>query len=255
MLLGEPPRTEYDLRFNLFGIPVRVHPFFWLVALLLGPWEPLPGQSVVMLMAMWIIALFVSILFHEMGHATAMRAYGFRPSITLYGLGGLASYGEAQAYGSKGPAALGQILISFAGPAAGFLLAGVVTGAIVLSGSGIRVWLGFPYGISVAPAEIIGSVRLTWFIAQLLFINILWGLVNLLPVYPLDGGQISREVFLKINPREGIRLSLGLSILTAGALAVIALTQRRDFFVALLFGYLAYSSYVTLQAYSGRRPL
>ena len=30
---------------------------------------------------------------------------------------------------------------------------------------------------------------------DLLFVNIFWGLVNLLPVFPLDGGQISRELF------------------------------------------------------------
>ncbi len=253
MPLGEPPRTQYDLQFQFFGIPVRIHPFFWLVALLLGPWEPIHGESVVVLMAMWILALFVSILLHEMGHATAMRVFGYRPWITLYGLGGLASYGEPGTYGGRGHTGRAQILISLAGPGAGFLFAAVITGAIVLSGHGVRVLVGFPFGISIEPAEIIGSLRLTWLILQLLFINVLWGLVNLLPVYPLDGGQVAREVFLKISPRNGIRLSLVLSIVTAAALAVMALTQGENFYVALMFGYLAYSSYVTLQAYGNQR--
>ena len=36
MLLSEPPGSPYDLKFNLLGIPVRVHPLFWGIALLLG---------------------------------------------------------------------------------------------------------------------------------------------------------------------------------------------------------------------------
>ena len=36
MLLNEPPRTRGDIHFVLFGFPVRIHPLFWLVALLLG---------------------------------------------------------------------------------------------------------------------------------------------------------------------------------------------------------------------------
>ena len=41
---------------------------------------------------MWVVAVFVGVLFHEFGHASAMRAYGFYPWITLYGMGGMASY-------------------------------------------------------------------------------------------------------------------------------------------------------------------
>ena len=36
MFLGEPPATQADLHFRLFGFPVRVHPYFWVVTLLMG---------------------------------------------------------------------------------------------------------------------------------------------------------------------------------------------------------------------------
>ena len=36
MLLGSPEVTPYDLRFRLFRIPIRVHPLFWLIMLILG---------------------------------------------------------------------------------------------------------------------------------------------------------------------------------------------------------------------------
>ena len=78
-----------------------------------------------------------------------------------------------------------------------------------------------------------------------------WALLNLLPVYPLDGGQIAREVFTISNPNTGIRNSLILSIVAGAAVAIFAL-RRGDTFLAIMFGMLAFSSYQTLQAYSGR---
>jgi Zn-dependent protease len=76
--------------------------------------------------------------------------------------------------------------------------------------------------------------------------------MNLLPVYPLDGGQVSRETFLLSSSQDGIRQSLILSIVTGAAVAVWALTQEKDTYLAIMFGMLAYSSFMTLQAYSGR---
>ena len=71
-------------------------------------------------MLTWIVAVFLSILIHELGHALVMRAYGFRPWITLYGLGGQASYDLPLCVHVEGIGALAQVLISAAGPAAGF---------------------------------------------------------------------------------------------------------------------------------------
>jgi len=249
VLLGEPPLSRYDLSFSFFGIPVRVHPLFWLVAVLLGS----RNADVRGLLA-WIVALFVGILFHELGHALVMRAYGFRPSITLYAMGGIASRNQAQAYGSRGLRPLDNILISVAGPAAGFLLAAAVVAVVLATGHKLEYELGAPFGIMVSPprGEVIGSQMLTLFVFELLFISIAWGIVNLLPVYPLDGGQIAREVLLVVNPRDGIRQSLMLSVVTGTLLAVVGLVQLGSIFMAMLFGYLAYTSFATLQVYSGR---
>ena len=89
MLLGEPAPTQADLHFRLFGFPVRVHPFFWVVSLLLGMGgRDRPIRSNVLI---WVAVVFVSILVHELGHAFMQRYYGGHPWITLYGFGGLAS--------------------------------------------------------------------------------------------------------------------------------------------------------------------
>jgi len=245
VLIGEPAPTQADLHFTLFGIPVRVHPFFWLVALLLGWRVPDAGALVT-----WIVAVFVGVLVHELGHAAVMRRFGFQPWITLYGLGGLASYNPR--YGSRGPDTWGQVLISAAGPVAGFLAAGAIVGLLMLAGIPVEYDVGAPTGFEVFPTAIIANITLTRLVTYLLFVTIVYGILNLMPIYPLDGGHIARELFLYFSPRSGIRNSLTLSMIVAGGLAVMGLING-DYFVALLFGYLAFMSFQTLQAYTDRR--
>jgi len=250
VLLGEPERTGADLNFSLGPIPVRIHPFFWLIGILFGLGNA-QGPDALKLMLIWLIAFFVSILFHELGHAVLMLLYGFRPRITLYGLGGLTSRGEFGGYGSRRISAGGEILISAAGPAAGFLLAGMVTG--VAGAAGHDVYFQISGGLPrVGWDGVVGSFYLNVFLRLVVLVNIYWGLLNLMPVYPLDGGQIAREILVATSPREGIRQSLILSIAAAVVLALLGLVQWHRLFLALLFGYLAWVNYSTLQRYSGR---
>jgi membrane-associated protease RseP (regulator of RpoE activity) len=86
---------------------------------------------------------------------------------------------------------------------------------------------------------------------DLLQVNILWGLVNLLPIYPLDGGRIARELFTLRDARGGIVQSLQLSAGAAVLVAVYAVLKQ-DIFLAVMFGFLAYGSFQTLQMYRGR---
>ncbi|MBL9123796.1 MAG: M50 family metallopeptidase, partial [Planctomycetaceae bacterium] len=119
MLFVEPPRTQFDLNFSVLGIPVRVHPLFWLVCLLLG------GDRDVSSALRWVGVVFVSILVHELGHALVARSYGANPWITLYSFGGLASYRGARTDTKS------SIAIILAGPMAGFLFAAFLVVAII----------------------------------------------------------------------------------------------------------------------------
>lgn len=254
MILGEPPPTQGDIRFRLFGFPIRIHPFFWFVTLLMvvGGKEKIdPGEAVA-----WVGIVFVSILVHELGHAVMQKYYGGRPWITLYGLGGLASCDDCD----RSPRS--QIIISLAGPIAGFLLAALVIG--VLNATGHVAGIAFSesrrppetYPISLflvtAYFEPLSSRIQMFVVRQLLWVNIAWGLVNLLPIYPLDGGRISRELFTLSRPRQGIVQSLQLSMGAAILMALYGALKWNSLFVPLMFGYLAYMSYQALQAYRGR---
>ncbi len=254
MFFSEPPPSPWDVHFRVLGIPVRIHPWFWVAAIVLvgqGLMDAKNVQQIALILLPWTAAFLIGILVHELGHAFAMRAYGRTPRITLYGFGGLTSSGYEGLYVSRGFTTLGQILISAAGPAAGFLSAAVVMLVYWFAGGEVDFTLGGRYGLSIGISAI-GPPVVWQFVGGLLVISVYWGLVNLLPVYPLDGGQIARELLLKLNPRNGIYQSLVLSVIVAGGLAVIGLVLWRDVFVAMLFGFLAYSSYTALVAYRGR---
>jgi Zn-dependent protease len=259
MLLGEPAPSQADLHFRLFGIPVRVHPFFWVVSLLLGLGGGGPADPIDTLI--WVGVVFVSILVHELGHAFTQRYFGGNPWITLYSFGGLASCNDCD----RSPRS--QILILLAGPGGGFLLAAFVVLLMKLTGHQIgfawsenrvsleslglaSAWIQ-PLGLFAVYFEPVASRPMNYVVGDLLQVNILWGLINLLPIYPLDGGQIARELFTLGNPRAGIVRSLQLSVGTAALVAAYALLNQQ-FFTCLMCAFLAYGSFQALQSYRGQ---
>src|SRR5579875_2541086 len=103
--------TPYDLRFRALGIPVRVHPFFWLVAAMLG-WQ----NENIPVVLIWVGCVFVSILVHEYGHGLMARAFGASPSIVLHGFGGLCIYQPDRQTPRQ------RLAVLLCGPGAGFVL-------------------------------------------------------------------------------------------------------------------------------------
>src|SRR5437763_3383965 len=154
MVTAEPPRTPWDVNFDLLGFPVRIHPLFWLVGGLLGL-SATGEQDKGIQLLVWFFALFVSILVHELGHALTIRRFGREAHIVLYSMGGLAIEGRPQG-GFGSPWSLGsfesytqwqprqrtpleQILISAAGPGIQFALLGVIAAGIYAAGGVVRI--------------------------------------------------------------------------------------------------------------------
>ena len=85
----------------------------------------------------------------------------------------------------------------------------------------------------------------------LLEVNIFWGLFNLLPIFPLDGGQFLRELLTWIRvPDALVKSSVGLGHRRIAC--AIYMIQLKLFFNAMLLGSLAFSSYQEIQMHSGR---
>jgi stage IV sporulation protein FB len=244
VFLQEPTPTRADLNFNLLGFHVRVHPLFWLITVLLA-WSP--GASIPpQVLLLWVVSVFVCILVHELGHAWMARYYGASAHIVLYSFGGLASY-------SPSPRNVwNRVAIALAGPGAGFLFAALILAAIAATGRKITLELDlFPFRFD--PFDDPNVNRL---IINLLFINWLWGLFNLLPIYPLDGGQVSRNLFMRYDWRDGLRKAGWLSIGVAVALAVYLLRESggRPGFNVMMLGYLAFLNYQEMNPRGPRSP-
>lgn len=238
-MLHIPPHSKYELTFKLAGLPVRVHPYFWPVAVILG-WSD--GSSLVT-MTLWVGCVFVSILAHELGHALAARHFkapGAR--IVLFSMGGLAIH--------NGRLTSRQTMIEIlCGPAAGLLLY-------------VLVWLAS----RVTVTFLAGQPYLAMIAAYLLFINLYWSVLNLLPVYPLDGGQLVREAISRKRPWQAMDMTLKISIVAATIAAIVAaisavITQARggdgSWMPAFLFAALAVMNYQSLTQHggeSGNRP-
>jgi stage IV sporulation protein FB len=259
-VLFEPNETPFDLRWTMFGIPVRVHPLFWLVSVIMG-WTAFREGGIVSLL-LWVACVFVSILVHELGHVLMGKSFGSHGHIVLYSFGGLA-------VGSNRLSDRWQrVAVCFAGPLAGFLLLGVVVGGVALFSRELFSYclaslcgmLEIPYSLDV----VVQDSYLTEVLRDLIWINLFWGLVNLLPVWPLDGGQIAREVCTYFSRRNGVRISLQISIAAALVIAVnavlpllklpsIPFVPSGGLYVAILFAMLAVGSFQALQM-EGQRP-
>jgi Zn-dependent protease len=186
-----------------------------------------------------------------LGHALAFRRYGLSSQIILHFSGGL-TVPESTLWGSRwANVALGsreQIFISFAGPGAGFLFAALIIAVVLVAGGSIITTrlLGFiPFpGFALLP---FGGTILGAFVTSLLWVNLFWGFINLMPVFPLDGGNIARSILLQVDPADGVRKSLWVSVIAGGLIALLAFFLLHSLYMALLFALLAFQSYQSLQ--------
>ena len=247
MFFVEPPPTQYDLRFNVAGVPVRVHPMFWLVTLIRASGNPEP-----LYVLLWVIAVFVSILIHEMGHVAAFRYFGMNAHVVLYGFGGLAiPSGGAWNVGHRQRRDwLSDVVIR--SPARWLAFCSPRRYSSAWPPRDARRSIFFSPSLLVGfrwrPLE---SDAVEGLLRDIQFINIFWGLVNLLPIYPLDGGQISRAVISRFNPANGLRQSMWLSVYAAAAMAALCYLHWHDLYLALFFAYMAFQNYQILRHMGG----
>ncbi len=243
VFLAEPPPSQGDIHFSLLGFPVRIHPFFWLMTAMLG----LSGSKTdPLFFLVWVVAVLLSILLHELGHAVVMREFGYNASIVLYSFGGLA-IPRGRRIGTREPGAWGQILILLAGPGSEILLAVLLALALRFLG-GYHVHFMEESWRDIVPSVNLPNPFVHEFVWQLFYISVWWALINLLPVYPLDGGQIMYHLFTLFHPQDAMRQSLILSVVVAGLMCFVAFVEWQQMYTGILFLWLGYSSFTALQS-------
>ncbi len=213
------------------------------------------GLTLLVLMAVF----FVSILVHELGHAFAFRYFGQPARVVLYWMGGLAipdsGGGPWMPRSKESLTPAQQIIISLAGPVFGFLLAALLIGIVIAIGGSVYFTTGrfLPMFVPELPKHMqdsTGGQALGLFFRLGIWVNIFLNILNLAPVYPLDGGQVSRQLFLLNDPWNGLKYSYFLSIAVGALIAVFSLASG-DQFLGIFFGFMAWSNYMTMQQMGG----
>ncbi|HEU5162316.1 MAG TPA: site-2 protease family protein, partial [Thermoanaerobaculia bacterium] len=175
----------------------------------------------------WITILLISVLFHEIGHAASIGLFGFgRSTIVLGGFGGV-TINERRSVPWK------EIVISLAGPGFSLLLAFALT----------WIFLSFP--------RLAQDPMLAALIPLMIWANKVWAIFNLVPIYPLDGGQaLQNLVRYMTTDRRAVGVSI-VSSLIIGALVLATALFTRSFFLAILAAMLLMQNYQRWRLWRG----
>lgn len=214
-------RGEGLLSFRVGPIPVTIHLSFLLVLGFLGLDLANP-----VLVVVWIVVGAASVLLHELGHAVGAVLAGHDPRVDLAGMGGVTSY---TAGGPRGQSRGWGLVITGAGP-----------GIQILAGFAV---LPFVDGFGIDPgAGLVSFAASVWVV-----VSLLWGFLNLVPILPLDGGQLFRNL-VPGDETTRTRIAELVSVVVAGAGLVWGLLNDQTI-AALLAGWFGFAN---LQSLLGR---
>ncbi len=207
------------VRFTIFGIPVIIQPFFWITLALLGAMTNGGGDSsvAIFLIALFMLAGFLSILVHELGHALVAKHFGAHCHIVLESFGGYAAY--------QGVAMnrLQSFLITAAGPALQALF-------------GLAVLLLLRQMPEIQPTA-------RYFLKILIGISWFWALFNILPILPLDGGRMLDAI---LGPQR-VAITLSVTIITAILVGILLFIIFKSIIAPIFLGMFAWQAWKQLQ--------
>jgi Zn-dependent protease len=205
------------VRFSIFGIPVQVQPFFWITLVILGGALDANSATAMFEIALFVMAGFISILVHELGHALTARKFGAYSQITLQAFGGYAEFSGARLTRPQ------SFTVTAAGPAIQILL-------------GLAVW----YVASYLPPL---KYHAAYFLMTLRDISLFWALLNLLPVLPLDGGQMLHAL---LGPAR-IRITLWVTLIVTLLLGLFIFERTGSLLFSLFMGMFAWQAFQALR--------
>jgi Zn-dependent protease len=203
---------------RIAGIDVFVHPTFLLLLLL--P-EVRAGGVLTILQ---LVAIFGCVLMHEFGHALMARRFGIETEdITLYPIGGVARLRRLP----RAPGA--ELLIALAGPAVNFAIVGV----LLLLGA-----LGLPALLIDADLGVVAG-----FLEFLGLVNLVLGLFNLIPAFPMDGGRVLRALLSGVLTRaQATSIAAGIGRVLAVLFGISAVLWSHNLMHVALAAFIFFAS-------------
>jgi Zn-dependent protease len=155
------------------GIEVRVHATFLILVVLFAAMAPEPGVVSALESIGWLLLVFACVVVHELSHCFVARRRGAQvDEIVLFPLGGVSKLRNLPE--SPGD----EFAIAIVGPLTSIGL-GVLAGAAALA-----------LGQALVPVDLLSG----WLLVRLAWLNLILGLFNLLPAFPLDGGRVLRAL-------------------------------------------------------------
>ncbi|BDS06378.1 hypothetical protein NT6N_14180 [Oceaniferula spumae] len=229
-------------RFTIFGVAVEVEPWFWLVmAYIGGGFYALKSNSpdAYMGVLLFMMAGFISVLAHELGHAlTGWKRGGGSVWIRLWAFGGLA-YHQGGRLDRRNRCAM-----ILAGPGAGLVLAAISIASLYVIFPAPEAFTRMLYYLTytMIPHEYMLNIfpddrPVYGFLNAMVWVNVWWSILNLIPVYPLDGGQFMDQ-FVKSRKRMH-----KISIITCIVVVVIMMALQMTMGL-IFFAYFAYTNYM-----------
>jgi Zn-dependent protease/CBS domain-containing protein len=201
---------------NLFGIPVRFHFTFWLVAVWLI-YMGLGGQQSLAGSTLYVLGLFSSILLHETGHALSARHYSIATlEIVMLPLGGLSRL-------ERQPKPAEEFWVALSGPLVNFVIGGALMGWTYARGGApaLEHWQNSSDG-NILPRLAVANLILAFF--------------NLLPAFPMDGGRVVRSLLAgKRSMEEATRLTARIGTGLAALMALYGLLTSSFLFIFIAF--------------------
>lgn len=221
---GSPMAGSIRL-FRLAGITVSLHWSWLIVAYILVQYRRDRYDSLAWNVAEYV-ALFGIVLLHEFGHALACRSVGGRADhIVLWPLGGVAFVAP--------PPRPGAVLWSIAaGPLVNVVLIPVTIGALLVARS---------QGLDASNPS---AFR---FVGALADINWVLLIFNLLPIYPLDGGQILQALLWFVIGRARSLLVVSVIGLLVGVGVVVTAAVAQDYWLVVMAVFVAWQSWIGFQ--------
>lgn len=124
---------------------------------------------------LFVCAIFLCVILHELGHALAARRYGIRTrDITLYPIGGVARLESIPRKPKE------ELVVALAGPLVNLVIAG-----LLLPWANVPLLAGNETEIQIGPGN---------FIFAFAMVNAWLAVFNLVPAFPMDGGRVFRAV-------------------------------------------------------------
>lgn len=207
-----PTRQGSFRLFRFAGVDVFLH-WSWFIIAVIGINYRRQVYPSLIWNVLEYLSLFAIVLLHEFGHALACRQVGGKADqIILWPLGGVA-------YVSPPPRPGPTLWSIAAGPLVNVVLFPVLTVIAVLTGA---------FGVAETKANVQTLVQGIW------AINLVLLIFNLLPIYPLDGGQILRSLlWFVIGPARSLMVVAIIGLVGVAGLLVLALLAGNLWFVVL----------------------